>query len=114
MKHPCVDVAKYLYPAFNALIAHELTEKYGVRRSEVAKLMGVTPAAVTQYLKYSRGNRLVPLLRSEPTIMERIALFAKNLVERGGNSHDLIEIFQSVCSEARKRGVVPIMDSRAR
>lgn len=108
MKHPCVDVAKYLYPAFNALVARELAEKYGVKRSEVARLMTVTPAAITQYLKHSRGSRLVPILKKEPAIMETISIFARSLIDGGRDSPNLMETFQSVCSVARKKGVVPL------
>ena len=40
----------------------ELAEKYGMKRSDVAEKMGITPAAVTPYLNHKRGNAAIKLI----------------------------------------------------
>lgn len=59
-------VVRYLLPSINAHIAIELIEKHGMRKSEVAKKMGITPAAVTYYINGLRGSTAMDLIdRSE-------------------------------------------------
>lgn len=47
-----------LVPALRAALAIRLVDKYKLKKSHVAKALGVSPAAVTQYLSGSRGLRL--------------------------------------------------------
>ncbi|GBC71918.1 hypothetical protein HRbin02_01707 [Candidatus Calditenuaceae archaeon HR02] len=47
-----------LVPALRAALAVRLVDKYGLKKSHVAKALGVSPAAITQYVAGSRGVRL--------------------------------------------------------
>ncbi|MEM0483065.1 MAG: hypothetical protein QXM16_09325 [Nitrososphaerota archaeon] len=47
-----------LIPALRAALAIRLVNKYGLKKSHVAKALGVSPAAITQYVSGSRGLRL--------------------------------------------------------
>ena len=55
MKAPCQVVVWYLLPAVGAELARELGGR-GMPQKEIAKRLGVTPAAVSQYLKGKRGS----------------------------------------------------------
>ncbi|MEM2236932.1 MAG: hypothetical protein QXR26_01125 [Candidatus Caldarchaeum sp.] len=52
MKQP---KAEEIIPALRALIAVELTRTYGLKNAEAARLLSITPQAVTQYLKGARA-----------------------------------------------------------
>ncbi|OGD54998.1 hypothetical protein A3K81_04415, partial [Candidatus Bathyarchaeota archaeon RBG_13_60_20] len=58
MKPPCVIVVQYILPALRVAITRELVETYGFKKSKVADLMGLTPAAITQYINLTRGDNL--------------------------------------------------------
>ncbi len=57
MKAPCQTVVWYLLPAVGAELARELSAS-GMPQKEIAKRLGVTPAAVSHYLKGSRGSEV--------------------------------------------------------
>ncbi|MDP7080172.1 MAG: hypothetical protein QF415_09800 [Candidatus Undinarchaeales archaeon] len=57
MKPPCEIVTMHILPAVRASLSRTLVEKHGMKRAVVAKRLGVTQAAVTQYFKAVRGTR---------------------------------------------------------
>ena len=71
MKAPCQVVVWYLLPAVGAELARELGKR-GMPQKEMAKRLGITPAAVSQYLKGSRGSE-VKLGRKSLTAVRRLA-----------------------------------------
>ena len=54
MKAPCQAVVWYLLPAVGAELARELGGR-GMPQKEIAKRLGITPAAVSHYVKGKRG-----------------------------------------------------------
>lgn len=56
MKPPCMIVVKDILPSIRVLIARELVGIHGMKKSMVAELMVLTPAAITQYLNTTRGD----------------------------------------------------------
>lgn len=52
---PCESAAKYKVPAIKAKLARDLKKK-GCSQKEIAKLLGVTEAAVSQYLSGKRAK----------------------------------------------------------
>lgn len=56
MKTPCEIVVWYVLPTIRRELAKELVDTYGMKQSQVAKIFGVTDAAVSQYLKNKRGS----------------------------------------------------------
>lgn len=111
MKHPAPDIAKYLLPAVNALIACELVEKQGLRQSEVARIMNMTPAAVTQYLKRARGWRMIDQLRNSKRIMTIVSSLLKGGREGKIDSEEFILAIREICLEARRAGIIPYQPS---
>ncbi|MEM3391769.1 MAG: helix-turn-helix domain-containing protein [Archaeoglobaceae archaeon] len=49
-------MVKYILPAIRAMVAKELIER-GYKIKEVAEMLGLTQAAVSQYLASKRGKR---------------------------------------------------------
>lgn len=62
LKPPCLIVVSQILPAMRAIISREMIEKGGLGPGEVAARMGVTPAAVTQYLKGVRGSDSISMV----------------------------------------------------
>ncbi len=57
MKVPCELVVWYVLPHIRAELARELL-KMGLSQVEISKKLGVTQAAVSQYLKQKRGSKV--------------------------------------------------------
>ncbi|MEM2760536.1 MAG: helix-turn-helix domain-containing protein [Nitrososphaerales archaeon] len=47
---------RFLIPAGRSLIARELIKKYNFSQENVASLLGITQAAVSNYISGNRGN----------------------------------------------------------
>lgn len=71
-----------LLSAVRALVVRELVSRHGLRKSEVAKVLGISPASVTQYLSKSRGAYLAERIQREDPALHIIKLFAENVARR--------------------------------
>ena len=106
MKPPCIVIVRYILPAIRAQIAKELIEKHGLRRSEVAKKMGITPAAVTQYLERVRGGIAMDLVESSEEVAEMVSKTAEGLVKNELSVYDVLGKFCEVCRAMRASGLI--------
>ncbi|MEM2593494.1 MAG: helix-turn-helix domain-containing protein [Candidatus Bathyarchaeia archaeon] len=68
---PCESIGRRLIPIFRAYLARELIENYGFTQVEVAKKIGTTQAAISQYLRLKRGTgdlerfeEILPIIQS--------------------------------------------------
>lgn len=57
MKTPCELVVTTLLPTIRASIAVELVKRHGMKQKEAARLLGLTTAAVSQYLSMKRATK---------------------------------------------------------
>jgi hypothetical protein len=83
------------------MIAKRLSEK-GMSGKEIAKKMGVTPAAVTQYLKKSRGTSTIKNKKVNQAVDDLVEkLLRKELTER-----QKIQEFCRLCKTVRDEGLI--------
>lgn len=72
--------AKSLIPAVRSLLARKLTKEYNLREEIVARVLGVTQAAVSNYIRGTRGDtQLMLRLSSTPQVMLMIDDIARDL-----------------------------------
>ena len=57
MKLPCEKALWYVLPQIRADLSKELVEQ-GMKQKDVAEYLGVTPSAVSQYMKRKRGGKI--------------------------------------------------------
>lgn len=85
---PCELAAKSIIPSIRAAIAKVLVEEYGIPRYGAARLLNITPAAITNYIEGRRGGRFLERILSDPELMNMIReigrIFAENLKNNGG------------------------------
>ena len=53
---PAEIESKTLIPALRAILAKKLAEDHSVREDEISKMLGVTQAAVSNYIRGTRGD----------------------------------------------------------
>lgn len=56
-KTSCEEIVKGYLPTIRSLIAKQLTTQYGLSQIQVAKKLGTTQAAISQYLSSRRGMK---------------------------------------------------------
>ncbi|MBI4015429.1 MAG: helix-turn-helix domain-containing protein [Candidatus Aenigmarchaeota archaeon] len=101
MKFLCEVIVQDVLPAMKALLAKELTHKYGLTQKQAAEKMGCTQAAVSQYLRELRGYK-VKLLQKDEKSMEKLEELAKKLASGSAGTGFSSEIC-GICDGMRKR-----------
>ena len=67
---PAEIESKTLIPALRAIIAKKLAENHNIREDEISKMLGVTQAAVSNYIRGTRGD---PVLIGKLLSQEKVA-----------------------------------------
>ena len=82
MKIPCEIVVWHVLPMIRRELASELVTAHSLTQAEVARIFGVTDAAISQYLKKKRGdNSVVEQSERYPEFMSSIKQSAALIVE---------------------------------
>jgi predicted transcriptional regulator len=106
LKPPCMVVAQYILPALRVEITKELVEGHGLRKTEAAEKMGVTPAAVSQYLNRSRGSVATEVISGSPRVMERVSEISGDLVRGDVPADEILMKMCMACHAIRAEGLM--------
>ncbi|MGD0329490.1 MAG: Fis family transcriptional regulator [Nitrososphaeria archaeon] len=77
----CERATKYILPTIRGLIAKELVEEHGFSQSHAAKVLGITQAAVSQYISSKRGGKLTKKLLANKEIIKIIGSEAGKIAD---------------------------------
>ena len=70
---PAEIESKTLIPALRAILSKKLAEEHKIREDEISKMLGVTQAAVSNYIRGTRGDpQLIQKLLSEEQVAKLI------------------------------------------
>ena len=100
---PCEIIVRTLIPSVRAAITRELLERHGLKQVEVARLLGVTQAAVSQYVRGARGG--VFDLSGDESIAAMISRIAEGLARGSLSWLDASTLTCEVCYQVRRRGL---------
>jgi predicted transcriptional regulator len=103
---PCIVVVRYILPTIRAEIARELVKRYGLRRSEASKKMGVTPAAVTQYLEGLRGETASSMVKGSEEATKVVSQIAEDLVRNDASMCEVLDKMCKACRAIRSSGLL--------
>jgi len=104
MKTPCEIVVWYVLPTIRRELARELVDFYGMKQAKVAKLFGVTDAAISQYLKNKRGDSsFIEQSEQYDTFEAEIKASAKSIAE--GTSDISVEMCR-ICGIVKDIGLL--------
>jgi len=77
---PAEIETKTLIPALRAILAKKLMESYNIQEEDISKMLGVTQAAISNYIRGTRGNpELITKLLSIKEVSDMIDEIASNL-----------------------------------
>ena len=72
--------AKSLIPAVRAILAKKLIKEYALKEEDIAKVLGITQAAVSNYVRGTRGDvELIAKLESVMEVMRMIDDIARDI-----------------------------------
>ena len=77
---PCEYAAKNVFPSIRASIAKVLVEELNYSKYSAAKILKITPAAITYYLSGKRGDKYRDEIMSNRELRERVRRLALILV----------------------------------
>ena len=96
---PAEIESKTLIPALRAILAKNLAEKYHIREDEISKLLGVTQAAVSNYIRGTRGDpKLIEKLQQEKQVAEMIDDISESLSSDKAYTPSSLSKFIGLCN----------------
>lgn len=98
---PCEYSVKEILPAIRALVAEKLVEEKNLSIYKTADLMGITPAAVENYLKKRRGTGIKDLLKKDKEFMDFLENFSDKVVKEKDTT-SLSSYYCILCAEGKK------------
>ncbi|MGE5782214.1 MAG: transcriptional regulator [Nitrososphaerales archaeon] len=99
---PAEIEAKSLIPAIRAILAKKLITEYKMKEEVVAKVLGVTQAAISNYIRGTRGDlELIDKLSSIPEIMRKVEDIAQDLVSNRAYTPGTMAKFVELCNFMR-------------
>jgi predicted transcriptional regulator len=94
--------AKSLIPAVRAILAKKLIREYSLKEENVAKDLGITQAAVSNYVRGTRGDiELISKLESVREVMRMIDDIAKDLSANKAYTPSTLAKFVGLCNYMR-------------
>ena len=99
---PAEIEAKSLIPAIRAILAKKLITEYKMKEEVVAKVLGVTQAAISNYIRGTRGDlELIDKLSSIHEIMRKVDDIAQDLVSNRAYTPSTMAKFVELCNFMR-------------
>jgi hypothetical protein len=94
--------AKSLIPAVRAILAKKLIKEYSLKEEDVARVLGITQAAVSNYVRGTRGDmELIAKLESVREVMRMIDDIAKDLSTNKAYTPSTLAKFVGLCNYMR-------------
>ncbi|MGI0008505.1 MAG: transcriptional regulator [Nitrosopumilaceae archaeon] len=90
---------KTLIPALRAILAKKLMEMYNIQEEDISKMLGVTQAAISNYIRGTRGNpELITKLLSIKEVSDMIDEIASNLSTNMAYTPSSLSKFIGLCN----------------
>jgi len=96
---PAEIESKSLIPALRAILAKNLAKKHLIHEDEISKMLGVTQAAISNYIRGTRGDpKLIEKLLAEKQVAEMIIDISDNLASDRAYTPSSLSKFIGLCN----------------
>ena len=96
---PAEIESKTLIPALRAILAKKLAEDHSIREDEISKMLGVTQAAISNYIRGTRGDpSLIAKLLAEKQVSTLINELTDNLSSDMAYTPSSLSKFIGLCN----------------
>ncbi len=91
--------SKSLIPALRAIIAKKLADDHKIREDQISKMLGVTQAAISNYIRGTRGDpELIKKLLAEKQVSEIVDEICDNLSTDRSYTPSTLAKFIGLCN----------------
>ena len=97
MKPPCEEIFKNVLPAIRAILVKDLVERHKLNQVEVAKSLGITQPAVSQYLRLLRGTSHAKALLKKSDLMKSIRKLSDAVASGKARGIRMAEMYCDIC-----------------
>jgi len=96
---PAEIESKTLIPALRAILAKKLAEEHSIREDEISKMLGVTQAAISNYIRGTRGDpSLIAKLLAEKQVAVMIDELSDSLSSDMAYTPSSLSKFIGLCN----------------
>lgn len=96
---PAEIETKTLIPALRAILAKKLVEQHNIQEEDISKMLGVTQAAISNYIRGTRGDpELITKLLAIKEVAEMIDEIASNLSSNMAYTPASLSKFIGLCN----------------
>ena len=96
---PAEIESKSLIPALRAILAKNLAKEHHIHEDQISKMLGVTQAAVSNYIRGTRGDpKLIEKLLAEKQVSEMIIDISDNLASDRAYTPSSLSKFIGLCN----------------
>lgn len=96
---PAEIESKTLIPALRAILAKKLAEEHQIREDEISKMLGVTQAAISNYIRGTRGDpKLIQKLVADEQVSQLINELSDGLASDMAYTPSSLAKFISLCN----------------
>ncbi|MEM2907963.1 MAG: helix-turn-helix domain-containing protein [Candidatus Hadarchaeales archaeon] len=101
MKPPCEEMFKDVLPTIRAILVKDLVERHNLNQVEVAKRLGITQPAVSQYLRSLRGTSRAKALLRRGDFMRSIKELSDLIAKGEVKGKKVAEMYCNLCEMLR-------------
>lgn len=112
MKPPCETVVKQVLPTIRMMLVKDLMERHEMNQVEVAKILGITQPAVSQYLSALRGKRKTEKVLSKH-VGKPIKKFSDDIASGKLKHADMIKRYCVICKSMGKKEVLCVLHAES-
>lgn len=106
MRPPCEIVVTKVLPAIRTVLVKELIERHELSQKEVAEILGVTQAAVSQYLSSTRGDVELEKKLRKTKMYNKIQELSDKIASGDIKKSQIINNYCNICDSMRKEGIL--------
>lgn len=106
MRPPCEIIVTKILPAIRTVLVKDLIERHDLTQKEVSERLGVTQAAVSQYLSSIRGDEELERKLENSEVFDEIQDLSDKIVEEDTERSQIIGELCEVCETLRKEGIL--------
>lgn len=97
MRPPCEVVVKKILPTVRSILAKELSDRHGLRQTEIAKKLRITQPAVSQYLQFRGKSTELEETLKEKGIYTQIKELSDEIVDGDSEKSQILEKYCNIC-----------------
>lgn len=97
MKPPCEVVVKRILPAIRSILVKDLSQRHELSQTKIAKQLGITQPAVSQYLGSARGSSKLKEVLKESGLYSELKKISDEIANGSTQKTQVIEKYCEIC-----------------